>query len=122
MLTINCKDIEFIKHELIVHVSDQVAAIPVIKNNEFVLTSLNDEEIIDESSVINAIKEFLNSIGEGANFFVTSKKDTIHIKSISGTHVEKSPLPSSEFFSCAHCGFVTRYEIEYRNHANLHYL
>jgi len=35
MITVDCRDVESIKHELLVYVSDQVAAIPALKINEF---------------------------------------------------------------------------------------
>ncbi len=43
MLTIDCRDVASIKSELVVYVSDQVAAIPTLKIHEFMLSSLNDE-------------------------------------------------------------------------------
>lgn len=120
MLTIDCRDVASIKSELVVYVSDQVAAIPTLKIHEFMLSSLNDEKI-DKNVVITAIKEFLESIGEGRNFAVISSNDVILIKSISGKTIERNP-PSSELFSCTHCGFVTSYEIELQNHMKIHYL
>ncbi len=122
MLTIDCRDVKSIKNELVVYVSDQVAAIPTLKTHEFVLSSLNDDESIDKTIVISAIKEFLESIGEGQNFAVISMNDAITIKSISGKIIERNSSFSSEMFSCIHCGFVTRYEIEYQNHLKIHYL
>ncbi len=121
MLTIDCRDVASIKSELVVYVSDQVAAIPTLKIHEFMLSSL-DDEIIDKNAVITAIKEFLESIGEERNFAVISRNDVISIKSISGKIIERDPTPSSEMFSCTHCGFVTRYEIELQNHTKIHYL
>jgi len=121
VLTINCRDVLSIKSELVVYVSDQVAAIPTLKNNEFMLSSLNDE-IIDKSVVITAIKEYLESIGEGNNFAVISNNNVISIKSITGKIIERNPTISSGFFSCTHCGFVTSYEVELQNHMKIHYL
>lgn len=121
MLTIDCRDVASIKSELVVYVSDQVAAIPTLKIHEFMLSSLNDEKI-DKNVVITAIKEFLESIGEGRNFAVISSNDVILIKSISGKTIERDPSPPSELFSCTHCGFVTNYEIELQNHMKIHYL
>lgn len=121
MLTIDCRDVLSIKSELVVYVSDQVAAIPTLKINEFMLSSLNDE-IIDKTTVITAIKEFLESIGEGQNFAVISNNDVITIKSISGKIIERQPNTMSGLFSCTHCGFVTSYEIELQNHMKIHYL
>lgn len=121
MLTIDCKDVESIKGELVVYVSDQVAAIPTLKNRAFMLSSL-DDEIIDKDVVITAIKEFLGSIGEGHNFAVISNNDVISIKSIYGKTIERDSPPQSDMFSCTHCGFLTRYEVELQNHMKIHYL
>jgi len=121
VLTIDCRDVASIKSELVVYVSDQVAAIPTLKINEFMLSSLNDE-IIDKSIVITAIKEFLESIGEGHNFAVISNNNMITIKSISGKTIEREPPTAYGLFSCTHCGFVTSYEIELQNHMKIHYL
>ena len=61
MITVDCRDVEAIKNELLVYVSDQIAAIPAIKNHEFVLSPINDGEIIETTEVITIIKEFLES-------------------------------------------------------------
>ena len=122
MLTIDCKDVASIKNELLVYVSDQVAAIPTIKNHQFTL-SMFDDEPVDLSTVISSIKEFLDSIGEGHNFAVISSNDVITIKSLSGKSIEREPPPTNVgMFSCTHCGFVTNYEIEHQNHMKMHYL
>ncbi len=122
MLTIDCRDVESIKKELLVYVSDQIGAIPTIKIHEFMLSPINDEEIIDKTQVITAIKEFLDSIGEGTNFAVISKEEIVLIKSIYGKKIEREPQPQRSLFSCSHCGFVTQYEVEYNNHIKIHYL
>lgn len=122
MLTIDCRDVLSIKNELLVYVSDQIAAIPTLKNNQFTLSMLDDDEKIDLTTVISSIKEFLDSVGEGRNFAVISNNDLITIKSIHGKTIERESIPSSEMFSCTHCGFVSRYETEYQNHLKIHYL
>jgi hypothetical protein len=122
MLTIDCKDVLSIKNELIVYVSDEVAAIPALKHNQFTLSTFDDDEVIDINSVVTSIKGFLNSIGEGTNFAVISNNDTISIKAISGKVIERDAAPKSEMFSCTHCGFVTRYEVELNVHMRIHYL
>ena len=121
MLTIDCRDVLSIKNELLVYVSDEVAAIPTLKQHQFTLSTL-DDEVIDTSIVITAIKKFLDSIGEGNNFAVISNNDSINIKSISGTIIERDAAPQQEMFSCTHCGFVTRYEVELNTHMRIHYL
>ena len=122
MLTIDCKDVLSIKNELIVYVSDEVAAIPTLKHHQFTLSTFDDDEVIDTNSVVTSIKGFLNSIGEGTNFAVISNNDTISIKAISGKVIERDAAPQSEMFSCTHCGFVTRYEVELNVHMRIHYL
>ncbi len=122
MLTIDCKDVLSIKNELVVYVSDQAAAIPTLKHHQFTLSTFDDDEIIDTNAVITSIKEFLNSIGEGHNFAVISQNETISIKSISGKIIERNTVPQSDMFSCTHCGFVTRYEVELNIHMRIHYL
>ena len=122
MLTVDCRDVESIKNELLVYVSDQVAAIPTLKTNEFILSTIEDDEIIDTNEVIASIKEFLDSIGEGNNFAVISVKQVVSIRSISGKKIERESTPQPEMFSCTHCGFVTRYEVEHTAHMKIHYL
>jgi hypothetical protein len=123
MLTVDCKDVLSIKSELLVYVADQVAAIPTLKNHQFTLSSLDDDEIIDVSVVISAIKEFLDSIDEGRNFAVISNNDIINITSISGKVIERDTAESNnQMFSCTHCGFVTQYQVELNVHMRIHYL
>lgn len=122
MITVDCREVESIKSELLVYVSDQVGAIPTLKLHEFMLSPIQDEDVIDETEVITSIKEFLDSIGEARNFAVISKADVILIKSISGKTIERESRPPAQMFSCIHCGFVTQYEVEYNNHVKIHYL
>lgn len=123
MLTIDCKDVISVKSDLLVFVADQVAAIPTLKNNQFMLSSFDDNEIIDTSAVISAIKEFLDSIDEGKNFAVISNNDVINITSISGKVIENNtPQSEHELFSCTHCGYVTQYQVELNVHMRIHYI
>jgi len=123
MLTIDCTDVLSIKNELLVYVSDQVAAIPTLKNHQFMLSTLDDDEIIDANVVITSIKEFLDSIGENSNFAVICNNDIISINSIDGQTIERdAPPPSQDMFSCTHCGFVTKYQVELTTHMRIHYL
>ncbi|MGH1521170.1 MAG: C2H2-type zinc finger protein [Nitrosopumilus sp.] len=122
MLTINCEDVLSIQTELLVFVADQVAAIPTLKNHQFTLSTLDDDEIIDIDVVVTSIKEFLDSIGEANNFVVIPHNDTIRIKNISGKTIEHEKPPSAEMFSCSHCGFVTQYQVELDVHMRMHYL
>ena len=122
MLTVDCRDVEPIKGELLVYVSDQVAAIPTLKTNEFVLSTIEDDDVIDISEVITSIKEFLDSIGEGHNFAVICTNQVVSIRSISGKKIERDPTPQPQMYSCTHCGFVTRFEVEHNAHMKIHYL
>jgi hypothetical protein len=123
MLTIDCKDVVSIKNELLVYVADQMAAIPTLKHDQFTLSALDDDDIIDSSAVISAIKEFLDSIDQGNNFAVISNNNMINITSISGKIIEDDAAESqNDMFSCTHCGFVTLYEMELNAHMRIHYL
>ncbi len=122
MITVDCRDVESIKNELLVYVSDNIGAIPAIKLHEFMLSPIEDNDVIDKKEVITAIKEFLESIGEGRNFAVISREDVILIKSIYGKTIERETKNLTSMYSCSHCGFVTQYEVEYNNHIKIHYL
>ena len=122
MITVDCNDVESILHELAIYVSDQVAAVPAMKFHKFVLVPIMDDEEVNRDEVITSVKEFLESIGEKHNFGVISNGDNVVIKSISGKKIERSAKPAGEMFSCAHCGHVTRYEVEHNNHVKIHYL
>lgn len=123
VLVIDCKDVLSIRNELLVYVSDQVAAIPTLQNKKFTLSTLDDDGEIDIPTVIAAIREFLDSIGEGRNFAVVVNEDTITIASISGRTIDRdSSAPQHGMFNCCHCGFVTRYEAELNIHMRIHYL
>jgi len=122
MITVDCKDVESILHELAIYVSDQVVAMPAMKLHQFVLAPIVDDEPVDQAKVITAVKEFLQSIGEKHNFGVISNGDYVVIKSIFGKKIERSAKPVGEMFSCTHCGHVTRYEVEHNNHVKIHYL
>ena len=122
MITVDCRDVESIKGDLLVYVSDQVVAIPALKLHEFMLSPVNEGETIDQSEVITVIKEFLDSIGEAKNFAVISREDVILIKSISGKTLQREQRPQAKMFSCPHCGYLTQYEVDHNNHVKIHYL
>ena len=123
MIIVDCKDVEPILNELAIYVSDQVAAVPALKTHQFVLSPIEDDEEINQVEVVTSIKEFLESIGEKQNFAVISNSNKIMIKSILGKKIEREAKKSTEqMFSCAHCGHVTRYEVEHNNHVRIHYV
>ena len=122
MLTIDCRDVSSIKNELLVYVADKVEAIPTLKQHQFTLSTFDDNDVLDIDKVISTIKEYLNSIDEGKNFAVISNNEKINITSISGRVIERKSVGQSEMFSCTHCGFVTRYQVELDTHMRIHYL
>lgn len=122
MITIDCRDVESIKNELIVYVSDQIGAIPSLKIHEFMLSPVNDGDIINKHKVIASIKEFLDSIGEARNFAVISKNDVVSIKSLYGKEIKRESKQMEQMFSCSHCGHVTPYEVEHNVHMKIHYM
>lgn len=122
MITVNCRDIPSVKSSLAVYTSDKVGAVPALKLHEFVLASIEDEEI-NPSDVISAIKMFLASLGCERHFAVIQKNETITIVSLDGYKLESIPQGSSDqFFSCIHCGHVTQFETVHNNHMKIHYL
>ena len=122
MITVDCRDVESVLHELAIYVSDQVAAVPAMKLHQFVLAPIMDEDPVDQNEVIASVKEFLESIGENRNFGVIANGDIVTIKSLFGKKIEREAKSVGEMFSCAHCGHVTRYEVEHNNHVKIHYL
>ena len=122
MITVDCREVESILNELVVYVADQVGAVPNLKYHEFILSAIEDDDIVNQDEVVASIKEFLQSIGEQKNFAVISKGDTVSIESISGKVIERDQQPTSELFSCTHCGHVTPYEVIHNTHMKIHYL
>ena len=102
MISVDCKEVLPIKHELLVHVADDLGAFPALKQNEFVLTPVEPEEIIDSHKVTDSIKFYLNSIGEGKNFEIICKSDKVEIKSINGKKINRVTPPVKTIGTC--CG------------------
>lgn len=122
MITVNCRDIPSIKSPLAVYTSDKVGAMPALKLHEFVLAPIDDEEI-NSSDVITAIKMFLTSIGCERHFAVVQKNNVINVVSLDGYKLESFPQgKSDQFFSCIHCGHITQFETVHNNHMKIHYL
>ena len=121
MITVDCHDVESIQNELVVYVADQVGAVPNLKYHEFILSPIEDDDIVDQNEVVASIREFLSSIGEQTNFAVISKGDTVSIESIRGKTIERDQKSSSGLFSCPHCGHVTQYEVVHNTHMKIHY-
>ena len=121
MITVDCHEVESIQNELLIYVADDVAAIPNIKYHEFILSPIEEDDIIDTKEVVSSIKRFLDSIGEQRNFAVISRGDIISIESINGKTIERDLQTNSELFSCPHCGHVTPYETIHNTHMKIHY-
>ena len=121
MITVDCHDVESIQNELVVYVADQIGAVPNLKYHEFILSPIEDDDVIDQNQVVASIREFLSSIGEQTNFAVISKGDTVSIESIRGKTIERDQKSSSGLFSCPHCGHVTQYEVVHNTHMKIHY-
>ena len=98
MITVDCHDVESIQNELVVYVADQVGAVPNLKYHEFILSPIEDDDIVDQNEVVASIREFLSSIGEQTNFAVISKGDIISIQSIRGKTIERDQKSTSELF------------------------
>ena len=103
MITVNCKDVLPIQHELLVHVADHVEAIPAVKHDEFILSPFEHDDKIDNTKVTKTIKEYLDSIGEGNNFTVIANLNKILIKSINGKKINRITPPVKSMRTC--CGF-----------------
>ena len=99
-----------------------MVAIPTIKLHGFVLSPIENDDIVDSNKVTIAIREFLEAVGEQQNFTVISEQNVISVKSIKGKVIEQEQEPQAKLFSCSHCGFVTQYEEEHNNHTKIHYL
>ena len=121
MITVDCHEVESIQNELLIYVADDVAAIPNIKYHEFILSPIEDDDIIDTNEVVSSIKRFLDSIGEQRNFAVISRGDIISIESVAGKTIERDAQTTSGLFSCPHCGHVTPYETIHNTHMKIHY-
>ena len=59
MLTVDCKDVLAIQNDLVVFVSDEIAAIPTLKNHQFTLSTL-DDDYIDTEKVSLLLSNFCN--------------------------------------------------------------
>ena len=122
MITVDCRSVPSLKSPLAIYTSDQLGAIPSLKMHEFVLTPV-DEEDLNLDQVIKSIKSFLFSLSIEKHFAVIKKKNQLSIISLDDYKLEEIPThPTDQFFSCIHCGHVTRFESVHNNHMKLHYL
>ena len=61
MITVDCSYAKSLKDKLLIHVADKLGVLPILKSDKFVLTTLHESQIIEKSSVIAAIEDFLES-------------------------------------------------------------
>ena len=125
MITIDCKDVIQIQNDLLVYVADKLEAIPTLKHHQFTLSTFDDDEVLNTGDAVSAIKEYLNSIHQTNNFAVIADDDLIRITSFSGKtleHTSSNTVPEDIMFSCTHCGFITRYQVELDVHMRIHYV
>lgn len=120
MITVDCREIEHLKHDLAVFVSDWVGAIPSMKLHEFMLSPIANE-YLEMGRIVKAVKEFFASIGETANYGVLAKDNLILIKSLNENRQQTTKKPTDSMFSCTHCGYVTQYEVLLQTHMKMHY-
>lgn len=127
MITIDCTNALAIKDKLLIYVADKLEALPILKNEKFLLDALDNSQTIDKMNVISAIEEFLESVNLKENFQIIPKGDDIKIKPLDGVDMKEkleeiSDTNRNPFFECTHCGFITQYEEELRTHRLIHYI
>jgi len=122
LIVIKCNDVKAVMSKLAVHVAEQVEAVPMLKIHEFVLTSLEDKEIAI-SKVIESIKGFLKLLNKESDFAVTAVNQTVSITSLNGKALKLADDTSSDgFFVCQHCGRMSLFEADNKNHEKIHYI
>ena len=102
MIRVDCKEVLPIKHELLVHVADDLEVFPALKQTEFILTPIEHDEKINGHKVLESIQNYLNSIGEGKNYEIIPQPDKIEIKSINGKKINRVTPPVKTLRTC--CG------------------
>lgn len=126
MIRIDCKNALAIKEKLLEFVADKLGVIPILKSDEFFLTTIDDSEI-KKPEVLSAIKEFLKSVELQEFFQIIPKGDDIQIEPLKGKDMKEKLAKLAQkrkdlFFECTHCGFMTLYEVEWRAHKIIHYI
>lgn len=123
MITVDCSKVQSIKTKLLVYVADRLGVLPILKSDKFILTTIDDSQTVEKSSVLAAIEEFLESKNLKKDIQIISKGDDIIIAPQEGKTFDVSPERKKElFFECTHCGFMTQYEIEWKTHKLIHYI
>jgi len=127
MITIDCGKALAIKDQLLVYVADNLKVLPILKSDKFILTPLDDTQIINKSDVLSIIMKFLESVNLKNYFQIIPKGDNIIMEPLEGKdmkeNLEKFAVNNKDlFFECTHCGFVTLYEVELKSHKLIHYI
>ena len=60
MITVDCREVESILNELVVYVADQVGAVPNLKYHEFILSAIEDDDIVEITEAIDQLRMVLN--------------------------------------------------------------
>ena len=131
MITVDCSDALQIKDKLLIYVADKLKVLPILKNEKFMLASIEDSYEIEKSSVIFAIREFLESekLEKIINVIEMEKENIINVKPFEGKKITEEEIKENWsknskqlFFECTHCGFITQYESELKTHRLIHYI
>ena len=123
MITVDCSNVKPLKDKLLIHVADRLGVLPILKSDKFVLTTLDESQTIEKSSVLAAIEDFLELKKLKEDIQIISKGNNIIMEPLDGKEIKDNPKQKKElFFACAHCGFMTRYEPEWRTHQLIHYI
>ena len=127
MITVDCSRALAVKEQLLVHVADRLEALPILKSDKFILAPIDDHQEIDKESVLSVIREFLESLSLNESFHIIPKGDKIVIEPLPDKGMKEKLERIAEkkkelFFECTHCGFMTRYETEWKAHKVVHYL
>lgn len=113
MISVDCTKVLSIKDQLLVHVSDKLQALPIMKSNKFILTPIDEGKKIEKQDVLSAINDFLESSQLKENFQIIPKGDEIKLEPYGGKDFKEkleklSMADKIPFFECTHCGFMTQ--------------
>ncbi|MDE1765237.1 MAG: hypothetical protein KGI27_03065 [Thaumarchaeota archaeon] len=121
MIVVKCKGSEAAMSKLAVHVAEQIEAVPVLKAHEFILTTTEDEEL-DVNKAIKSIKDFLKLANRENDFAVTAMNQDISITLLSGETLKCNDASNDGFFVCQHCGRMSFFEADHKDHEKMHYI
>ena len=122
MIIVDCEKIQPIMHKMLTFVADKLEVLPILKSKKFVLTPLYDDQTLEKSAVLGTINDFLKSIKEYDNMQVIPDGYEIRIVPLDGKEMVDAEPKKNPFFECIHCGFMTKYETEWKLHKLIHYI